>query len=58
MKITKEKYNKLRDMDLINRAKYNLNDRVEMIIQEVQDYLDQCEKRAKEILGYETKENK
>ena len=58
MKITKEKYNKLRDMDLINRAKYNLNDRVEMIIQEVQDYLEQCEKRAKEILGYETKENK
>ena len=35
MKITKEKYNKLTDMDLINRAKYNLNDRVEMIIQEV-----------------------
>ena len=35
MKITKQKFNKLRDMDLINRAKYNLNDRVEMIIQEV-----------------------
>ena len=35
MKITQEKFNKLRDMDLINRAKYNLNDRVEMIIQEV-----------------------
>ena len=35
MKITQEKYNKLRNMDLINRAKYNLNDRVEMIIQEV-----------------------
>lgn len=35
MKITNDKYNKLRDMNLINRAKYNLNDRVEMIIQEV-----------------------
>ena len=35
MKITQEKYNKLRDMNLINRAKYNLNDRAEMIIQEV-----------------------
>ena len=58
MKITQEKYNKLKNLDLINRAKYNLNDRVEMIIQEVQDYLDQCEKRAREILGYETKENK
>ena len=55
---TVDKYSRLRDMDLINRAKYNLNDRVEMIIQEVQDYLDQCEKRAREILGYETKENK
>ena len=40
MNITREKYNKLKDMDLINRAKYSLNDRVEMIIQEVQDYLD------------------
>ena len=59
MNITREKYNKLKDMDLINRAKYSLNDRVEMIIQEVQDYLDQCEKRAREMLGYEkNKENK
>ena len=35
MKITQEKYNKLKNLDLINRAKYSLNDRVEMIIQEV-----------------------
>lgn len=35
MKITKEKYQKLRDMDLIDRSKYSLNDRVEMIVQEV-----------------------
>lgn len=35
MKITKEKYQKLSDMDLIDRAKYSLNDRVEMIVQEV-----------------------
>ena len=35
MKTTQEKYNRLKNMDLINRAKYNLNDRVEMIIQEV-----------------------
>lgn len=35
MKITQEKYNKLRDMELINRAKYSLNDRVEMIVQDV-----------------------
>ena len=58
MKITAEKYNKLKDMDLINRAKYSLNDRVEMIIQEVQEYLDQCEKRAREMLGYDTKDSK
>ena len=35
MRTTIDKYNKLKDMDLINRSKYNLNDRVEMIIQEV-----------------------
>ena len=35
MNITREKYNKLRDMELINMAKFSLNDRVEMIIQEV-----------------------
>lgn len=35
MKITQERYNKLREMELINRAKYSLNDRIEMIIQEV-----------------------
>ena len=35
MRTTIDKYNKLKDMDLINRAKYSLNDRVEMIIQEV-----------------------
>ena len=40
MRTTIDKYNKLKDMELINRAKYSLNDRVEMIIQEVQDYLD------------------
>ena len=35
MKTTIDKYSRLRDMELINRAKYSLNDRVEMIIQEV-----------------------
>lgn len=35
MKITQEKYEKLKNLDLINRSKYNLNDRVEMIVQEV-----------------------
>ena len=35
MRTTIDRYKKLKDMDLINRAKYNLNDRVEMIIQEV-----------------------
>lgn len=58
MKISQQRYNQLRDMDLINASKYDINARVSIIIQEVQDYLDQCEKRAREILGYETKENK
>ena len=35
MRTTIDKFNKLRDMELINRAKCSLNDRVEMIIQEV-----------------------
>ena len=35
MKITKEKYDKLRDMDLINSARYDINSRVSIIIQEV-----------------------
>ena len=35
MKITRQKYEKLKNFDLINRAKYSLNDRVEMIVQEV-----------------------
>ena len=40
MRTTVDKYNKLKNLDLINRAKYSLNDRVEMIIQEVYDYLE------------------
>ena len=35
MKITREKYDKLRDMDLINSARYDINARVSIIIQEV-----------------------
>lgn len=36
MKTTIDQYNKLTDMDLIDRSKYSLNDRVEMIVREVQ----------------------
>ena len=35
MNITKEKYNQLRDMDLINASRYDINARVSIIIQEV-----------------------
>jgi hypothetical protein len=35
MKTTVEKYNKLCDANIIDRAKYDINARVEMIIQEV-----------------------
>ena len=35
MQITKEKYDKLRDMDLINASRYDINARVSIIIQEV-----------------------
>lgn len=36
MKTTVDKYKKLKDMDLVNGAKYDINARVEMIIREVQ----------------------
>jgi len=36
MNTTIDKYNKLRDMDLIEGAKYDINARVEMIFREVQ----------------------
>lgn len=36
MKTTIDKYNKLKDMDLIDGAKYDINARVEMILREVQ----------------------
>ena len=35
MKITADKYNKLRDMELMNASKYDINARVSIIIQEV-----------------------
>ena len=38
-------------MNLIQNAKYDLNDRVAMIVQEVNDYLKECERRAREMLG-------
>lgn len=36
MRTTIDKYNKLKDMDLVNAARYDINARVEMIIREVQ----------------------
>ena len=35
MKTTADKYNKLRDMELINASKYDINARVSIVIQEV-----------------------
>jgi len=35
MKTTLKKYNKLCDMNIINAAKYDINARVELIIEEV-----------------------
>ena len=35
MKITADKYNKLKDMELMNASKYDINARVSIIIQEV-----------------------
>ena len=35
MKVTAEKYNKLKNMGLVNAVNYSINDRVAIIIQEV-----------------------
>ena len=35
MRTTVDKYNKLRDMELMNASKYDINARVSIIIQEV-----------------------
>lgn len=39
MKTTVEKYKKLCDMNIINKQNYDINSRISIIIQEVQDLL-------------------
>ena len=59
MNITREKYNKLKDMELINASKYDINARVSIIIQEVQQLLQKYEDEARAIFYPESvKENK
>ena len=58
MKVTTEKYNKLKNMGLVNAANYSINDRVAIIVQEVNDYLAECERRAREMLGFDNDNNK
>lgn len=57
MNTTVEKYNKLCDMNIINRQNYDINSRISIIIQEVQDLLDKYEKEARIMLGYDKKED-
>ena len=47
-------------MNIINRQNYDINSRISIIIQEVQDLLDKYEKEARAIYWPETakKENK
>lgn len=47
MKTTLEKYNKLCDMELIQKSRYDINARVDMIIQEVQAFVKKCEDEAR-----------
>ena len=37
MNITKDKYERLRSMNILNPANYNLNDKVDVIIAEIED---------------------
>lgn len=41
-------------MNLIQSAKYDINDKVQLIIQEVQDLLKKCEDEARAIYYPET----
>ena len=47
MNTTLEKYNKLCGMELVQRSSYDINARVEMIIQEVQAFVKKCEDEAR-----------
>lgn len=47
MQTTLDRYNKLCDMELIQKAKYDINARVELIIQEVQAFVKNCEDEAR-----------
>lgn len=58
MNITQEKYNKLRDMELMNASKYDINARVSIIIQEVQQLLQKYEDEARAIFYPERNKEK
>ena len=59
MKTTIDKYNRLRDMELMNASKYDINARVSIIIQEVQQLLQKYEDEARALFYPESaKENK
>ena len=57
MKTTIQKYNKLCETNIIDRAKYDINAKVQLIIQEVQDLLTKYEQEARAMLGYDKKED-
>ena len=37
--ISKEKYERLRDMNILNPSRYNINARIDLIIQEIEEQL-------------------
>ena len=53
MRTTIQEYRKRCDMNLMPIAKYDINSRVELIVQEVNEYLAECERRAREMLEYD-----
>ena len=58
MRTTIQEYRKRCDMNLMPISKYDINSRVELIVQEVNEYLAECERRAREMLGIDNDNNK
>ena len=49
--ISKEKYERLRDMNILDSSRYDINSRIDMIVQEITTQLQQWEQEALDIYG-------
>ena len=58
MRTTIDKYNKLCDMDLIQKSKYDINARIDLILADIQQQILKYEEEARAIYGDEKKSEK